>query len=87
MSLTVTDSASGTDGLWHRQRTRPRAHAIAPIPERFDLAARLGQSARSSFTLGNSGSLPLLVTVSADSWLSVNHSSVSVPGESLQDFR
>lgn len=88
VSLTVTDSAGGTDTVSGTVSVlAPRAHAIAPIPERFDLAARLGQSARSSFTLGNSGSLPLLVTVSADSWLSVNHSSVSVPGESLQDFQ
>lgn len=87
VTLTVIDDKGATHSS-SRTFTISAAqpHVVPPLPAALDLEARTDQFTVASFTLGNSGSLPLTVTVTSDVWLSVTPDSISLPGSSLEDF-
>lgn len=87
VTLTVTDDKGATHSTSRSfviKEAQP--DVVPPLPDALDLTARVDQFTIATFTLGNIGSLPLEVSVTADAWLDVSPGTVTVPGASLQEF-
>lgn len=87
VTLTVTDDKGATHSSSRTFTIRAaQPDVVPPLPAALDLEARTDQFTITSFTLGNIGSLPLDVTVTADAWLAISPTSFSLPGATLKDF-
>lgn len=87
VTLRVTDDEGDTHSTSRTFTIRDAQPDVVPPPiTNLALSARLDQFTVSSFTLGNVGSVPLDVSVTAESWLAVEPATVTLPGSSLQDF-
>src|SRR5690606_13488046 len=63
-----------------------RPALVPPQPDSLKMQAQTGQFAVSSFSLGNAGSLPLAVSITAEPWLAVDPSIVTVASSTVEDF-